>query len=94
MLAVLPGAPLSTLAEWARIFTGEPDARDQLDALRRAELKAKADIRAVLDRLAEEFDVLSQDVDAAMASVSDTLGDLTGEVERDLAYEIEQENQY
>lgn len=94
MLAALPGAPLSILAEWARIFTGEPDARDQLDALRRAELKAKADIRAVLDRLAGEFRVQSHDVDEAMASVNETLGDLTSEVERDLAQEIEEEDQY
>jgi hypothetical protein len=94
LLAALPGAHLPLLAEWARQFASVPDARDQLDALHRAELRAKADIRAVLDRLAGEFDVLSHDVDEAMARVIDTLGDLTAEVERDLAHEIEEADQY
>jgi len=94
VLAVLPSAPLSILADWARRFTGTPDPQDQLDALRRAELRAKADIRAVLDRLAVEFDMLSHEVDDAMVQVNETLVELTGNVERDLAYEIEQADQW
>jgi hypothetical protein len=60
---------------------------DRLEELHRAELKAKTDIRAVLDR----FDVLDQDVDEAMLSVNDTLNDLLAEAEGDLTYEIEGE---
>lgn len=94
MLAALPGAPLSLLADWARLFTGARTPSAQLGALRRAELAARVDIRAVLDRLAEEFDIPGHEVDEAMAQVDDTLNDLTGEIENDLAYDLEQADQY
>jgi len=94
MLAALPGAPLSFLADWARFFTGVRTPGDQLDALRRAELEARADIRAAFDRLAEEFDIPGHEVDEAMAQVEDALGELTSEIEADLAYDIEQADQY
>lgn len=94
MLAVLPGAPLSLLADWARLFTGARSPGDQLDSLRRAELKARADIRVALDRLADEFDISGHEVDEAMVQVDDALGELTGEIEGDLAYDIEQADQY
>lgn len=94
MLAALPGAPLSLLADWARLFAGAQTPGDQLDALRRAELKARTDIRAALDRLAAEFDIPGHEVDEAMVQVDDALDDLTGEIEADIAYEIEQADQY
>lgn len=94
MLAALPGAPLFLLADWARFFTGARNPGDQLDALQRAELKARADIRAALDRLAAEFDIPGHEVDEAMAQVGDTLSDLTGEIENDLTYEAEHADQY
>lgn len=94
MLAALPGAPLSLFADWTKLFTGAQTPGDQLDALRRAELKARTDIRAALDRLAAQFDIPGHEVDEAMVQVDDTLGDLTGEIEADIAYEAEPADQY
>lgn len=94
MLAALPGTPLSLLADWARLFTGAQAPGDQFEALRQAALRARTDIRAALDRLAEEFDISGHEVDEAMAQVDDALGELTGEIEGDLAYDIEQTDQY
>jgi len=94
MLAALPGAPLSVLAHWARYLTGALTPDDEIDALRRAELRARTDIRAALDRLAEEFDIPEHEVDEAMAQVEDAVDVLTGEVEADLAYDIEYADQY
>jgi hypothetical protein len=94
MLAALPGALLSVLAHWAKYFTGAWFPDDQIDALRRAELRARADIRAALKRLAEEFDMPDRDVEEAMAQVEDAIGVLAGEIEADLAYDIEYADQY
>ncbi len=94
MLAALLGASLSTLTGWTRPFTSVAEARDQLDVLQRAELKARVDIRAALDRLAAESGVTSHKVDEAMACVSDTLADLIGRGEGDLAYEGDEADQY
>ncbi len=94
MLAALPGAPLSLLIDWARLLAGAADPGDELDALRRAVLRANADIRVVLDRLAGEFDIPGHEVDEAMAQVDDALSELTGEIEGDLAYDLEQADQY
>jgi len=94
MLAALPGAPLSLLADWARLIAGTPDPGDRLDALQRSVLKAKAEIHAVLERLARELDIPDHEVDEAMAQVDDTLSELTGEIEGDLAHDLEQADQY
>ena len=94
LLTALPGAHLPLLADWAKHFAAAPDPREQLDALSRAELRARAEIRTVLARLAGEFDLPRHEVDEAMARVDDTLGDLTGQVELDLAHEIEEADQY
>ncbi|MGQ3301504.1 hypothetical protein [Reyranella sp.] len=94
LLTALPGTHLPLLAEWARQFSSVPDPLDRLDALRRAQRRAEVDIRAVLSRLAAEFEVPSSDVACAMGSVRDTLDELTSEVERDLTCELEQADQY
>lgn len=94
LLTAFPGTHLPLLAEWARQFSSASDPLDRLDALRRAQRRAEADIRAALIRLAAEFEVPSSDVACAMASVRDALDELTSEVERDLAYELEQPDQY
>ena len=85
---------LPLLADRAKQFAAVPDPRDQLDALRRAERRARTEIRAVLARLAGEFGLPSREVDEAMGRVDDTLGDLTGQVELDLTHEIEEADQY
>lgn len=78
-------------AGWARNFTGMPDPRDRLDALLRDRADAKAEIRLVLDRLADKHDVPARDVDTAMLSVDDSIGDLIYDIERGLDHEIQGE---
>lgn len=86
------GTHLHILGEWAQQFMSmgkdTPDPVDRLDALHRAELKAKVDIRAALDRLAGECDLLDYDIDEAMLVVDDTLDDLLAEAEGELTQEI------
>ena len=76
-------------AGWARNFVSMPDPRDRLDALLRDRDDAKAEICLVLDRLADKYDVPARDVDLAMLSVDDSIGDLVYDVERGLQHEIE-----
>jgi hypothetical protein len=79
-------------ASWARNFVSMPDPRDRLDALLRGRGDAKAEIRLVLDRLADKHDVPTRDVDLAMLSVDDSIGDLVYDIERGLNHEIEGED--
>lgn len=83
------GTQLPLPAGWARNFISMPDPRDRLDHLVQAELDAKHEIRLVLDRLADAFDVPAKDVDVAMLSVDDTLQDLLHDVRRGYEHEIE-----
>ncbi len=79
-------------AGWARDFVSMPDPRDRLDALLRDRCDAKAEIRLVLDRLADKHSVPTREVTLAMLSVDDTLGDLLYDIERGLTHEIEGED--
>jgi len=81
-------------AGWARNFVSMPDPRDRLDALLRDRDDAKAEIRLVLDRLADKYDVPARDVDLAMLSVDDSLGDLVYDIELGLNHEIEGEEPF
>lgn len=81
-------------AGWARNFVSMPDPRDRLDALLRDRDDAKAEVRLVLDRLADKYDVPARDVDLAMLSVDDSIGDLVYDVERGLQHEIEGEEPF
>ena len=81
-------------AGWARNFVSMPDPRDRLDALLRDRDDAKAEIRLVLDRLAEKYDVPARDVDLVMLSVDDSIGDLVYDVELGFNHEIEGEEPF
>lgn len=94
LLTVLPGTHLPLIASWARHFSAGPDQGQRVDALRRARRRAEAEIHAALTRLATEFDLPNDDVSDAKCRVADALDELTGEVERDLAGEIEHADQY
>lgn len=83
------GTQLPLPAGWARRFVSGPDPRDGLDRLAREQLDAMAEIRLVLDRLAEEFGVPARDVERAMLSIDDTLGDLLYDIRRGYEHEIE-----
>ena len=88
-LTAVPASHLPLLGEWARQVSNERGSGDRLDALRWAQRRAEVDIRAVLDRLADEFDVLSHEVDDAMSHVSDSIQDLTWGIERELIHELD-----
>jgi hypothetical protein len=87
-------AQLPLPAGWARNFVGAPDPRERLDALMRDRDDAKAEIRLILDRLADRYDVPARDVDLAMLSVDDSIGDLIYDIERGLHREIEGEEPF
>ena len=76
-------------AGWAWNFVSMPDPAERLDALKQAQLDAKAEIRILFDQLADRFGIQTREVDRAMASIDDTLSDLVYEVETDLEDEIE-----
>ncbi len=90
LLTAVPASHLPLLGEWARQVSSERESGNRLDALRRAQRRAETDIRMALDRLADEFDVLSHDVDDAMSRVGDSIRDLTWGVERELIHELDQ----
>jgi hypothetical protein len=76
-------------AGWVRSFTILAEARDRLDDLRHDRLEAKAEIRSILDRLAERHRIAPRDVAIEMGVVDDLLSDLTYEVERELELEVD-----
>lgn len=88
-LTALPPSHLPLLGEWARQASHEQEVQGRLDALRRAQRRAEADIRTALERLAGEFDVLAYEVDDVMARVSDSIEDLTWSLERELIRELD-----
>jgi hypothetical protein len=51
--------------------------------------QARADIRGLLDRLAEKHGATPRDVSVAMRSINDTLGDLLYDQARALQHEVE-----
>lgn len=77
------------LTDLANFIIGPADPKDRLDLLRRDQLDANAEIRVVLDRLAEKYKVPGVEVDHAMANVSLTIDDMTHEAENDYLAEIE-----
>jgi hypothetical protein len=74
-------AARTLLEDLAQYFVGPADPRGQLDALRRDQCDAEAEIRTVLDRLANKYDVADEDVDTAMESIGLALEDMTYERE-------------
>jgi hypothetical protein len=83
------GTQLPLPAGWARAYSRFRDPRDRLDALAQDRLDAKARIRAVLDDLAEKYNVPTADVTDAMGWVDDGLGDLLYDIEQGFRHEIE-----
>jgi len=83
------GTQLPLPAGWARNLQSLRDPRDSLDALVQDRLDAKAEIRAVLDRLAEKYNVPAADVTDAMGWVDDGLEDLLYDIEQGLRRDIE-----
>jgi hypothetical protein len=66
------------------------DPRDRLDQLRADRREAKAQIREVLERLAERHGISQKDINYAIDGYADDmLSDLVYSVERDLEHESE-----
>lgn len=76
-------------AMWARGLEGLRYPADRLDSLVQDKLDAKADIRAILDRLADKYGVPASDVTESMGWVDDGLDDLFYDIELGLRREIE-----
>lgn len=84
------GVQMPLPAMWARsLETLRHHPADRLDALVQDKLDAKAEIRAVLDRLAEKYGVPISAVTDSMGWVDDGLGDLFYDIELGFRHEIE-----
>jgi hypothetical protein len=83
------GTQLYLPAGWARHLASRIDPIERLAELEKDRTEAKADIREILDRLAEKHGATAREVTVAMRSIDDTLGDLLYDQERLLQHEIE-----
>jgi hypothetical protein len=87
------GIQMPLPATWALgLETLRHHPAERLDALVQDKLDAKAEIRAVLDRLAGKYGVPASDVNAAMGWVDEGIGDLFYDVELGFQHEIESED--
>ena len=78
-------------ASRAGIFESRPDAKDRLEQLRADQRAAKAELREVLERLAERHGISQKDINYAIDGYADDmLSDLVYSVERDLEHETEE----
>lgn len=87
----MDGLQLPLPAGWARSFRQWRDPVEELDQLARDKLAAKAEIREVLDRLADRHGIPHSETNAAVHGyVDDMLSDLTYEVEGELTHDLEE----
>lgn len=77
------------LADLANFFIAPAHPKERLEVLRRDQLDANAEIRAVLDRLAGKHKVPASEVDDAMANIGLAIDDMTQEVENDHLQEVD-----
>jgi hypothetical protein len=83
------GSQLYLPAGWARHLESRIDPSARLAELEKDRARARAEIREILERLAETHGATARDVTAAMRSIDDTLGDLLYDQERALQHETE-----
>jgi hypothetical protein len=81
------GTQLYLPAGWARRLESRLDPVERLAELEKD--RTQADIREILDRLAEKHGATVRDVTVAMRSIDDTLSDFLYDQERMLQHEIE-----
>ena len=74
---------------WARHLESRIDPSERLAELEKDKAQARAEIHALLDRLAEKHGATPRDVSVAMRSIDDTLGDLLYDQARVLQHETE-----
>jgi hypothetical protein len=84
------GSQLPLAANRARTFESRPDVQDRLEQLHADQRAAKAELREVLERLAERHGISQKDINYAIDGYADDmLSDLVYSVERDLEHESE-----
>ena len=84
------GSQLPMAANGPRAFESRPDARDRLQQLHADQRAAKAELREVLERLAERHGISQKDINYGIEGYADDmLSDLVYSVERDLEHESE-----
>jgi uncharacterized FlaG/YvyC family protein len=85
------GSQLPLPANRAHTFESRPDAQDRMEQLRTDQRAAKAELREVLERLAERHGISQKDINYAIDGYADDmLSDLVYSVERDLEREREE----
>jgi hypothetical protein len=83
------GSQLYLPAGWARHLESRVEPSERLAELEKDRAQATADIRELLDRLADKHGATARDVTVAMRAVERTLADLLYDQERALEHEIE-----
>ena len=85
------GSQLPLPASRTPSFASRPDAQDRLEQLHADKRAAKAELRDVLERLAERHGISQKDISYAIDGYADDmLSDLVYSVERDLEHEREE----
>lgn len=82
------GSQLYLPAGWARHLESRIDPSERLGELEKDRAQARAEIRGLVERLAEKHGATARDVAVAMRSVNHMLGDLLYEQERALQHEM------
>ena len=83
------GSQLYLPAGWARHLESRIDPSERLAELEKDRAQTGAEIRELLERLAEKHGATGRDVTVAMRSIDRTLGDLLYEQERALQHKFE-----
>ena len=85
------GSQLPLPASRTPSFASRPDAQDRLEQLHADKRAAKAELRDVLERLAERHGISQKDINYSIDGYADDmLSDLVYSVERDLEHEREE----
>ena len=83
------GSQLYLPAGWARHLESRIDPSERLAELEKDRAEAKAEIRELIEQLAEKHGATARDVAVAMRSIDGTLGDLLHDQEHALQHERE-----
>ena len=82
------GSQLYLPAGWARHLESRIDPSERLGELEKDRAQVRAEIRELVERLAEKHGATARDVAVAMRSVDHMLGDLLYEQEHALQHEM------
>ena len=83
------GSQLYLPAGWARHLESHIDPSERLGELERDRAEVRAEIRKMVERLAEKHGATARDVAVAMRAIEHALLDLLSDQERALQHEVE-----